>query len=271
MSGKLRYTLVNGIKCYNPEEIKRYKDYPDDGFDLADKVEKENFWVCSRNRLLKNIINKYSLKFNKTKLLDIGCGTGAFIKEIKDNDNLIITGSDIYLKGLIYAKKKLPDVKFIQFDATKGRLNKKFDIVTAFDVIEHIDDDIAFISNIYRMTNSGGYFIVTVPQYMFLWSSLDEIIKHKRRYSKKELLSKLQQQKFIISYCSSFLFILFPLMLFSRIFDRYKKIENIFNLPKAVNWIFDKLMQIDEFLIGKGVSLPFGGSLLVIAKKNYKS
>ena len=275
MSEELRYTIVDGIKCYSPEEANRYADYPDDGFDVTDKLEEGSFWVRSRNRLLKKIINNYSLQFNNARVLEIGCGTGAFIREIVQNRNLRITGSEIYLKGLLYAKKKLPNVEFIQFDARQGKLAEKFDIIAAFDVIEHIDDDISAISNVYQMVSDGGYFIVTVPQYMFLWSRLDEIVKHKRRYSKNELLIKLQRQGFAINFCSSFLFVLFPLMLISRMLDRQKnavdssemEFENRVKFSKALNWIFDKLMRIDEVLIERRMSLPFGGSLVVVAQK----
>lgn len=277
MNEILQYTLIDGIKCYSPEEAIRYDDYPHDGFDLTEKLEAESFWVASRIRLLKKIIQRKSLQFSKARFLEIGCGTGTFIREIAQNKNLKITGSEIYLNGLLYAKKKrLPYVEFIQFDAKQGRLPEEFDIVAAFDVLEHIDDDITAISNIYQMISDGGYFIITVPQYMFLWSKLDEIVKHKRRYSRKELLDKLKQQGFAINYCSSFLFVLFPLMLVSRILDRHKQaarsstteFEDRVSFSKPLNWFFDKIMRIDEVFIALGFSLPFGGSLLVVAQKH---
>jgi SAM-dependent methyltransferase len=193
-----------------------------------------------------------------------------------ENKYLTITGSEIYLGGLIYAKKKLPEVEFVQFDVTQGRLPESFGMIGAFDVIEHIDDDVAAISNVYAMLSDGGYFVITVPQYMFLWSRLDEIVKHKRRYSRRELLSKLRRQGFEISFCSSFVFALFPLMLVSRFFDRGKKgnrtadveFKNRVEFPNIVNRIFDLTMRIDEALINRAISLPYGGSLLVVAKKS---
>lgn len=276
MSEILQYTLVDGIKCYSLQEANRYDDYPHDGFDVTEKLEEESFWVASRSRLLKKIVHRKSLQFSKARYLEIGCGTGTFIREIAQNENLEITGSEIYLNGLLYAKKKgLPNVEFIQFDAKQGRLPDEFDIVAAFDVLEHIDDDITAISNIYQMISDDGYFIITVPQYMFLWSKLDEIVKHKRRYSRKELLDKLKQQGFAINYCSSFLFVLFPLMLVSRILDRHRQaagsstteFEDRVSFSKPLNWFFDKIMRIDEVFIALGFSLPFGGSLLVVAQK----
>ena len=116
---------------------------------------------------------------------------------------------------------------------------------------------------------------MTVPQHMFLWSKLDEIVKHKRRYSRRELVAKLQENGFDISYCTSFLFVLFPLMLISRMFDKGRDqsqseevaLEKRIKFPNMLNWIFDLFMRIDEALIRLGISLPFGGTLIVVARK----
>ena len=276
MSNNLQYTVVDGIKCFSPEVASAYADYPDSGFDLTDKNAESSFWVSSRNRLFKSMVQRHLLPTGKTRFLEIGCGTGDFIQQIVENENLEITGSEIYLKGLQYAKKNLPNVDFIQFDVTKGKISEQFDMIAAFDVIEHVENDVAAISNINQMLREGGVLIITVPQHMFLWSRLDEIVKHKRRYSRRELVNKLRQNGFDISYCTSFLFVLFPLMLISRLFDKGRDqsqsdeaaLEKRVKFSGALNWIFDLFMRIDESLIRLGVSLPFGGTLLVVAKKS---
>lgn len=278
MSDALQYTMVQGVKCYSPNQAESYADYPDDGFDITDKTEDDSFWVRSRNRLLTKIIFEHVGEFKDPKFLEIGCGTGEFIRDLIIDQRLSITGSEIYLKGLLYAKKKLPSVDFIQFDAAHGILPEKFDMIAAFDVIEHINEDVVAIANISRMLTPGGYFIVTVPQHMFLWSRLDEIVKHKRRYSRRELVGKLRAQGFEIERATSFLFVLFPLMAGSRLMDRPTgdaedgdvadtDLESRTSFPKSLNWIFDKIMRIDEVLIHWGISLPIGGSLLVVARK----
>ena len=280
MSRQLQYQLVDGIKCYSLGEADSYTDYPGDGFDVTDKLEEGSFWVRSRNRLLKSMIRNYSARLVAPKFLEIGCGTGAFIEALASEVNLNITGSEIYIKGLHYAKRRQPKVEFIQYDAQQGILPEKFDIIAAFDVIEHIDDDVATIANIYDMLTDGGYFIVTVPQHKFLWSKLDQIVKHKRRYSRRELLEKLEQQGFTVVRRTSFLFVLFPLMAVVRLLDRpaknpdsliNAKFEDRVGFSRPINWIFDKLMHIDEALITHGVSLPFGGTLLAVARKNHAS
>ncbi len=275
MSENLQYTVVDGVKCFSPEVARSYADYPDGGFDLTDRSVESSFWVRSRNRLLKSIVNDHLELTGKTKFLEIGCGTGDFIRQIVEIGNLEITGSEIYLKGLLYAKKNLPNIDFIQFDITQGVIGEEFDLIVAFDVIEHIENDVAAISNIHRMLRKGGNLIVTVPQHMFLWGALDEIVKHKRRYSRRELLTKLQENGFDISYATSFLFVLFPLMLIYRMFDKGRvqlksdevELEKRVKFSNVLNSVFDLFMRVDEALIRLGISLPFGGTLVVVARK----
>jgi 2-polyprenyl-3-methyl-5-hydroxy-6-metoxy-1,4-benzoquinol methylase len=275
MSEFPQYTTINGIKCYSPDVASDYSDYPDSGFDLTDQNSERSFWVSSRNRLFKSLVQRYLASIGKTKFLEIGCGTGDFIKQISKSDNLEITGSEIYLKGLVYAKKNLPNVDFIQFDVTQGSLGEQFNMITAFDVIEHIEDDVLALFNINQMLKEDGVLILSVPQHMSLWSNLDEIVKHKRRYSRRELLDKLEANGFEIERVSSFIFILFPLMLISRLLDRDRDqsesdqqgLEKRVKFSSFVNATCDIFMRIDEWLIRLGVSLPFGGTLVVVARK----
>ena len=274
MSRNLSYTLVDGIKCFSPDVASSYTDYPDNGFDLTNDNVENSFWIRSRSRFFKYLVERHCVP-GKTKFLEIGCGTGDFIQHLVGNENLDITASEIYLKGLAYAKKNLPSVDFVQFDVTKGTIGEQFDIIAAFDVLEHIENDKAALSNINRMLRTGGTAIISVPQYMFMWSTLDDLVMHKRRYSKREMLSKLKQNGFDISFCTSFVFTLFPLMLVSRLLDKGRNktqskavtLQSHVVFPATVNRIFNWFMRIDEMLIKLGIPLPFGGTLLVVAKK----
>lgn len=276
MSDDLQYTMVSGIKCYSPDVANAYTNYPNSGFDLTDKNAESSFWVSSRSRLFKWIVQYFLVSAKRTKFLEIGCGTGDFIRHIALNKNLDITGSEIYLKGLVYAKKNLPSVDFIQFDVTQGKLSEHFDMIAAFDVLEHIENDVTALSNINQMLCKDGVFIVSVPQHMFLWSNLDELVKHKRRYSRRELVEKLKNNGFEVERITSFIFVLFPLMLISRLLDTKldqsesdeKKLEKRVQFPGILNAIFDAFMRIDEWLIRWGISLPFGGTLVVVARKH---
>jgi 2-polyprenyl-3-methyl-5-hydroxy-6-metoxy-1,4-benzoquinol methylase len=268
---------IEGIKCFSRNHISEYADYPNGGIDFMQKGMEQSFWIRSRNRLFKKILYKYITKKKTLELLEIGCGTGEFLKNIAEDNMFSITGSEIYLKGLVYAKKNQPDINFIQYSILDDVIDAKFDVVIAFDVLEHLEDDDLAIKNINKLLNNCGLLILTVPQHKFLWSKLDLIVKHKRRYTKTELVSKLISRGLVIQYTTSFVFSLFPLLLCSRIFDKGNASEVmneemelrkrlIFN--PAINWILDMIMRVDEFLILKGFSLPFGSTLVVVAKKD---
>lgn len=275
MSNILDFTLIEGIKCFSPEVASAYDDYPDDGFDVTDEYAETSFWVSARTRLFKGLVKKNLPASQRAKFLEIGCGTGDFIKHLRDDTKLEITGSEVYLKGLVYAKKNQPDVEFIQFDITKGQIGREFDMIVAFDVIEHIDEDMAALSNINRMLRDDGVAIISVPQHMFLWGPLDKIVKHKRRYSRSELKRKMQANGFKVRYTTSFVFFLFPLMLVARLTDKKRNnadsdrsaLSKRVQFPSVLNRLMGLFMRVDEFLVKLGISLPYGGTLIMVAEK----
>jgi SAM-dependent methyltransferase len=213
-------------------------------------------------------------------MLEVGCGTGYVLSGLKKNKNIKLTGSEIYLDGLKFAKENNPGVEFFQVDICKVSFQNKYDIIGCFDVLEHIERDDAALKNIHASLKKDGLFLVSVPAYMFLWSFMDEINKHKRRYSKKEIISKVKAAGFSIQYCSSFVFALFPLILMNRIFNRKKnhkpveqltfdELSNYLNLDihPVANGIFRLLMKTDELLMKSGIRLPLGSSIIIVAKK----
>src|SRR5258708_7426475 len=124
----LEYTVVEGVKCFSPDVADAYLDYPDAGFALTEANAQRSFWVRSRNRLFKRLVTGNLAAGRRTRLLEIGCGTGDFIRHLVDDERLEITGSEIYLRGLVYAKRNLPKVEFVQFDVTQGIIDEGFDI-----------------------------------------------------------------------------------------------------------------------------------------------
>ncbi len=271
----LSYILVDGIKCYSPQMASDYSDYPDSGFDVTEENSTRSFWVSSRNRLFSRLLRRCLDRSGKKRILEIGCGTGDLLQTLVAGGSYAATGSEIYLKGLNYCKSRLPDVEFVQFDASEGIIDEKFDVIAAFDVLEHIEQDRRTMANIFAMLADDGRFVLSVPQYMFLWSNLDEIVRHKRRYSRREMVAKLRACGFEIERATSFVFVLFPLMLVSRLLDKKRdkladdgrSLEKRVRFSRIPNAIFDAVMHIDEWLVTAGFSLPFGGTLVVVARR----
>lgn len=266
------YKIIEGIKCYAPHLAYSNNDYNESSFKELYRLEDNNFWFCSRNRVIQNLFGKYAGK--NGNFLEIGCGTGYVLKGLsKSFPNLKLSGAEIYLKGLEFAKKRLPNIEFIQLDATDLPFREEYDYVGAFDVLEHITEDEKVIENVYKSLRGGGKFFISVPQYMWMWSIEDDKACHKRRYTKTELFHKLKNAGFQITYYTSFVFILFPLMYLSRIFKKNKDKEMTYEtnselkLNPIINKVFEQFMRIDEILIKVGISLPIGGSLIVVATK----
>jgi SAM-dependent methyltransferase len=233
------FTEIEGFRCYAPALAESYADYPSDGFDVTAAVEATSFWCRARNRIIADVIRQHTDPARTLDLLEVGCGIGGVIA------------------------------------ATAMPFRSQFDIVGAFDVLEHIQDDDRVISGVRDALRPGGLFVVTVPQYQWMWSPLDDIVCHKRRYSRAELLGKLRRGGYDVPFCSSFVTALFPAMAVSRWLSRHQRppldrkaaftAEVV--LPPAANWMCDRVMRIDEAALRAGLSLPFGGSLLAIARK----
>jgi SAM-dependent methyltransferase len=272
-----QYKVIDGIKCYNPDSAITNDYYPPGAFEELFTLEQNNFWFMARNRLIIHLFKKFMPHGNAgLKTLEIGCGTGYVLRGLKQFSNLKLFGAEIFLQGLSFASKRLPDVEFFQLDATKQQFVSEFDIICTFDVLEHIEEDEITIKNIYTALKEGGLFFISVPRHRFMWSAIDELSNHKRRYSKKEMAAKLKKAGFSVLFTSSFVFSLFPFMAASRMLNRKtlpKNKDNSENLlhelkiSKPLNSLFYLFMLIDEMLIKIGFRLPYGGSLIVVAKK----
>lgn len=140
-------------------------------------------------RLCLNFLNKVNCK----SILDVGCGEGHFLKEIHLNRPYMeIAGMDISAVAINNARINLPNAKFYILDLEKKYIEEKFDLITAIDVIEHIDDDAKFLENIYRMTEK--YFLVCTLTGKMRPS--ENNVGHLRNYSYSELISKLEAAGF---------------------------------------------------------------------------
>ena len=230
--------------------------------------EPGNFWFENRNRLLAWALDKYFP--NCKTLLEIGCGTGFVLSRLhQDFPAVNFTGSEVFIEGLRFAAKRLSGVQLFQMDARNIPFKEEFDVIGAFDVLEHIEEDEQVLQEMYRAVKPSGGIIITVPQHKWLWSQLDDMSYHKRRYSRKELVDRVRSAGFDVAFTGSFVSFLLPAMLASRL--RKKRgdidIQGEFKIGARANSILSAVMRSEAALIRAGVRFPAGGSLLLIAKK----
>ena len=255
---------------FSPGREQVSEGFRPDAFERLYNAEANNFWFQSRSLLIEWALRQY-FPWRKN-LLEIGCGTGFVLSGIERTfPQISLYGSDIYSAGLSYAAKRLKKAELFQMDARTIPFENEFDVIGAFDVLEHIAEDGLVLSQIYRAVRAGGGVILTVPQHQFLWSKVDEHACHVRRYNAQILKLKVQSAGFEIVKMTSFISFPFPLMMILRL----KKRERSDQQPAAeinVNWLINiilkKILDVERGIIRTGISFPFGGSLLVIAKKH---
>lgn len=262
--------FIDGFEAWAPDLAGHGGGFKPEYFAELATLEESNFWFRSRNALIQWAVNQYFPK--SESLLEIGCGTGFVLEGLaRYKPSLKLTGSEIFTNGLNFAAQRVPSAHFVQMDARSLPYLEEFDVVTAFDVIEHITDDQLVLNNLFRATKAGGGALITVPQHQWLWSAADDYACHQRRYSAKELHSKICSAGFDIVRSTSFVSLLLPAMILSR---KRSKVGQDFNplaefrINSTMNAILEKTLSIERLLIRLKVNLPFGGSRLVVAIKN---
>ena len=147
-----------------------------------------------RNALIQWALGNYFP--NAESFFEIGCGTGYVLAGIRENfPRMRLVGSDIFTDGLVFAKARLPGVELYQMDARRIFFECEFDVVGAFDVLEHLVEDESALAQMFNAARPGGGLLVTVPQQRYLWSASDQFAMHQRRYSRAELRAKVRERR----------------------------------------------------------------------------
>jgi SAM-dependent methyltransferase len=247
---------------------------PSAGFDEAyfqhlPQVEEKSFWFRSRNALIIWALRRYFPKGQS--LLEVGCGTGFVLRGVRDAfPRMRLVGGELFEAGLAVAAQRVPDAKLLKLDARDLPFKEEFDVVGAFDVLEHIDDDKRALASMYRALRPGGGLLVTVPQHPRLWSAVDEYSRHVRRYQRGELPRKLRECGFDVLRHTSFVSLLLPLLALSRLRFRDKNDFDPlseYRAPRFVDSTLGWVQAAERALIRRGLSFPAGGSLLVVARR----
>ena len=262
--------IIDGFEAYAPALAHGGGGFDAGYFSELAHLEGNHFWFRARNQLIIWVLRQYAPHFKS--FLEIGCGTGFVLLGVANcfpDTNL--NGSDIFTDGLVFASERLPSVNLMQMDARQIPFENEFDVVGAFDVIEHIEDDTLTLRQIYKSIKPEGVMLLTVPQHEWLWSVLDDYAFHKRRYSAFEIEDKVRTAGFKVLRSTSFVTSLLPAMLISRVLQKQKS-ENFdptaeLKINPLLNSFFEKILTIELAGIRHGMNYPVGGSRLIAAQK----
>jgi ubiquinone/menaquinone biosynthesis C-methylase UbiE len=239
-------------------------------YDFIAHNEEDYWWYESRRVIFISVLKKVLTGFSRDgKIYDIGCcGGGNFAVWSSFSDSCI--GIDMSEKALDSCRK-FGYKELILTDA--GDLSKIISndasLVTLCDVLEHLEDDKRALEEAYRIVKPGGFIFVTAPAFGFLWGGADRLSLHKRRYSRKRLIQLLRGAHFKPVRSTYFNTFLFLPILAVRLMERFLKLNSSMEyepLHGVLNGVLKTIFSFERHLI-KYINLPFGVSLMAIAKK----
>jgi len=227
--------------------------------------EEVHWWWLARRQILTRMLQRLSLP-KDAAILEAGCGTGGNLEMLSHFGSLYGMELDDSARAISISRGfgkiesgRMPDE--IPFHG------KQFDLILLLDVLEHLDDDSGSLKGLYQRLKPGGWLLVTVPAFPFLWSQHDAAHHHKRRYRRKQLRATVEQAGYEIRYCSYFNCVLFPLITSIRVWKNTFGGSDDLAVPSSpVNRTLQALFASERHVIGK-MRLPFGVSLILTAQR----
>jgi SAM-dependent methyltransferase len=229
------------------------------------ELDERHWWYRARRKVLAELIRREVRPAPGAQILEIGCGTGhnlAMLGEFGHVDGLELDDEARALSekrlGRKVMRSPLPELAEVP--------DRHYDLIGAFDVIEHIDDDRAAIASIATKLKPGGKFVMAVPAHQWMWSTHDVVNHHKRRYSKRALRALIDGSPLRLNKIGYLNSLLFPIAVAERAASKLRGKENAdVKLPPApLNAALEKVFAAERYLVGR-LPLPPGLSLFAVA------
>ncbi|HKG60890.1 MAG TPA: class I SAM-dependent methyltransferase [Pyrinomonadaceae bacterium] len=253
--------MSDSVAANLPKEMQSHH-YP-----ILYEVEDTHWWYVGRRRIIQSLVEKISTTLKTEKILDVGCGTGANLKMLAAYGKA--EGVDISPQAVDFCHERgLSSVKLGAIEQLPYE-SDSFELVTALDVIEHLDDDVAGLREMRRVLRPQGRILVFVPAFMFLWGVQDDVSHHRRRYTLPRLLKAVEQAGFSVEWSSYANISFFLPVLVVRSVMRWLGLraatEYGINIS-LMNGPFSALFAAERFVFERG-RLPFGVSAVCIARR----
>ena len=233
------------------------------------QVEETHWWYVGRRRIIQSLVEQICTRLNNTKprILDVGCGTGANLKMLRAHGSA--EGVDISPQAVEFCRERgLDSVKLGAAEELPYE-NDSFDLVTALDVIEHLDDDVAGLREMRRVLRRDGRVLLFVPAFMFLWGVQDDVSNHRRRYTLPGLLKAVEAAGFEVEWSSYANISFFLPVLLVRTAMRWLglRAETEYGINiSPLNGPFSHLFAAERYILKNG-KIPFGVSAVCIARR----
>lgn len=146
---------ILGFPAFAPALSAADQGFKCEYFDQLARLEAENFWFRARNRLIIWALQRYFPEVKK--ILEIGCGTGFVLSGISEAfPHVDLFGSELFSAGLVHAANRTPEARFFQMDGRAIPYENEFDVIGAFDILEHIPEDQLVLNQMFAAVRAGG-------------------------------------------------------------------------------------------------------------------
>lgn len=230
------------------------------------EIEERMWWYQGRRRVCFDLLNRRLGERCDLDILDVGCGTGYNVALLRRYGRA--QGVDMSEEALRFCRRRgVTEVTLHQAEELPFP-NQSFDLLTAFDVIEHIEDDRGALREFRRLLRPRGWLLVYTPALPWMYNEHDRKVHHKRRYVKSELLEKLESEGFEVEHISYVNLFILPIVLAARaLFKLFPREHAEMEIPREpLNTFFAKLCEWESRLVNSS-GLPYGMTLVALARR----
>jgi SAM-dependent methyltransferase len=229
------------------------------------ELDDRHWWYRARRKIIAELIRREVRPQRDAQILEIGCGTGHNLAMLAGFGH--VDGLELDDEARALSEQRLGrKIMSSPLPELAGVPDRHYDLIGAFDVIEHIDDDHAALASIATKLKPGGKFVMTVPAHQWMWSAHDVVNHHKRRYSKRALKQLIESSPLRLERIGYFNSLLFPLAAAERLSSRLRgKDEADLTVPPGpINRALERTFAAERHLVGR-LPLPPGLSLFAVA------
>jgi SAM-dependent methyltransferase len=236
------------------------------------RYEEHHWWFRGRREILKRILAREIPRRQGVKVLEIGVASGLNLYSLyPPNCDLRGIEPDSANAKLAAVRGQVP-VSVGTVENMPSELHSQvFDVVTMFDVLEHIQDDLAALRAVRARLALNGTLVLTVPAYQWMWGQQDIINLHFRRYTKRQLITRLREAGFRLRRATYFNTLLFPPIALTRVFAKCSPARS--PTPRSdfeyssggMNVWLSRLFSLEARWLER-YSFPFGVSVLAVAQ-----
>lgn len=236
-------------------------------------AEDRHFWFRARNETIAALAEHPIQRLDDGfRILEVGCGSGNVLRVLRDlaAGRGSVEGLELSREAAAAARQRtgltITDGYLADLDAAAS-----FDVIAAFDVLEHIADEAGVLKQMRDRLRPGGRLILTVPAHQSLWSAFDVASGHERRYTLATLSRALRSSGFRVEYGTYFMSLLVPLMWVRRRLMKAEQgdmgalLDSEFQIVPGLNQVAYEVLRQEAHIVRARRRLPVGASIAAIA------